>query len=178
MAMMQCSLQRTQNNWRLPCELAQDFAPVQNVLGQQAFHSRPWPSPRRSKIPITAAQKPELRVQCGPTSRSKPGCRERNFWMQRRSAKNRHSNSQTPAETKVREVSGRKSPQNRPIWRRLGKWWFAKTGWWWKQSYANPSPSNSLLNRERTGKFLLFLAALSVFGDHCDLNSSTCCRFP
>jgi len=23
-----------------------------------------------------------------------------------------------------------------------------------------------------------FLAALSVFGDNCDLNSSTCCRFP
>ena len=26
-------------------------------------------------------------MQCGPTSCSKPGCRERNFWMQRQSAK-------------------------------------------------------------------------------------------
>src|SRR5713226_3231204 len=98
--------------------------------------------------------------------------------MQRRSAKNRHSNSQTPAETKIRERIRRKSPQKRAIRRRAGNVRFAETGWWWKQSYANPSPSNSLLNRERTGKFLLFLAALSVFGDHCDLNSSTCCRFP
>ena len=33
------------------------------------------------------------------------GRRERNFWMQRRSAKNRHSNARTPAETRIRELS-------------------------------------------------------------------------
>src|SRR6266404_6479364 len=84
------------------------------------------------------------------------GRRERKFWMQRRSAKNRHSNARTPAETKIRELSGRKSRQKRAIRRRAGNVRFAETGWWWAQSYANPSPSNSLLNRERTGKFLLF----------------------
>src|SRR5258707_10927086 len=35
--------------------------------------------------------------------------------MQRRSAKNRHSNARTPAETKIRELSGRKSRQKRAI---------------------------------------------------------------
>src|SRR5258705_8677260 len=40
------------------------------------------------------------------------GRRERKFWMQRRSAKNRHSNARTPAETKIRELSGRKSRRN------------------------------------------------------------------
>src|SRR5712675_3698028 len=77
------------------------------------------------QIPITAAQKSELRVQCGPTSRSKPGCWERNFWMQRQGAKNHHEKGRMPAETKVREASGRKSPQKPPIWRRLGKGRFA-----------------------------------------------------
>ncbi len=28
-----------------------------------------------------------------------------------------------------------------------------KSGWWWTQSQANPSPPNSLLNREKTGNF-------------------------
>jgi hypothetical protein len=49
--------------------------------------------------------------------------------MQRQGAKNHHEKGRTPAETKVREASGRKSPQKRPIWRRLGKVWFAETGW-------------------------------------------------
>src|SRR5260221_3793002 len=50
--------------------------------------------------------------------------------MQRRSAKNRHSNARTPAETKIREPSGRKSPQKRAIRRRAGNVRFAETGWW------------------------------------------------
>src|SRR5258705_3855470 len=50
--------------------------------------------------------------------------------MQRRSAKNRHSNGRTPAETKIREPSGRKSPQKRAIRRRAGNVRFAETGWW------------------------------------------------
>src|SRR5258705_2762971 len=60
--------------------------------------------------------------------------------MQRRSAKNRHSNARTPAETKMRELSGRKSPQKRAIRRRAGNARFAKTGWWCAQSDTNPSP--------------------------------------
>src|SRR5258707_14830877 len=59
--------------------------------------------------------------------------------MQRRSAKNRHSTGRTPAETKIREPSGRKSPQKRAIRRRTGNVRFAETGWWCAQSYANPS---------------------------------------
>src|SRR6266850_6281830 len=54
--------------------------------------------------------------------------------MQRRSAKNRHSNARTPAETKIRELSGRKSPQKRAIRRRAGNVQFAETGWWRMQS--------------------------------------------
>src|SRR5258707_13370178 len=42
--------------------------------------------------------------------------------MQRQSAKHQWS------ETKTREVSGRKSPQKRPIWRRIGTGRFAETG--------------------------------------------------
>jgi hypothetical protein len=34
--------------------------------------------------------------------------------MQRQGAKNSHSNALTPAETKSRQLSGRKSPQKRP----------------------------------------------------------------
>jgi hypothetical protein len=34
----------------------------------------------------------------------KPGRRERNFWIQRRGAKNRYQNARTLAETKIREV--------------------------------------------------------------------------
>src|SRR6266404_8202136 len=53
---------------------------------------------------------------------------------------NRHSNARTPAETKIRELSGRKSPQKRAIRRRAGNVRFAETGWWCVQSHANPSP--------------------------------------
>src|SRR5712671_4227603 len=60
--------------------------------------------------------------------------------MQRRSAKNRHSNARTPPETKIRELSGRKSPQKRAIRRRAGNVRFAETGWWRAQSDTNRSP--------------------------------------
>jgi hypothetical protein len=61
------------------------------------------------------------------------GCRERNFLMRRQGAKNRPKNVRTPPETKIRELSGRKSPRKRPIWRRIGNLRFARTGWWsWK----------------------------------------------
>src|SRR5258708_14174801 len=41
---------------------------------------------------------------------------------------------------KIREMSGRKSPQKRPIWRCAGNTRFARTGWWCAQSDTNPSP--------------------------------------
>src|SRR5258706_10238661 len=69
------------------------------------------------------------------------GRRERNFWMQRRSAKNRHSNARTPAETKMRELSGRKSPQKRAIRRRAGNARFAETEWWAHQG-SNLGPAD------------------------------------
>jgi len=64
---------------------------------------------------ITVAQKSEWRLQVRPESAPEPRRRERDFWTQRRNAKNGHSNELTPAETKSRELSGRKSPQKRPI---------------------------------------------------------------
>src|SRR5258708_13422031 len=60
--------------------------------------------------------------------------------MQRQGAKSRHQNARTPAETKIREMSGRKCPQKRPILRRAGSARFAETGWWCAQSDANRSP--------------------------------------
>src|SRR5258708_615147 len=69
----------------------------------------------------------------------KPSRRERNFWMRRQAAQNRHQTTSTLAETQVREISGRKSAQKRPVWRCVGNAWFARTGWWCAQSYANPS---------------------------------------
>ena len=70
----------------------------------------------------------------------KPGRRERNFWMRRQGAKFSRQNERTRTETKIREMSGRKSPQKRLIWPRIENLRFAKTGWWCAQSDANPSP--------------------------------------
>src|SRR5258705_9033532 len=50
------------------------------------------------------------------------------------------TNARTPTETKIQELSTRKSAQKRPIWRRVGNAWFARTGWWCAQSDTNPSP--------------------------------------
>ena len=66
--------------------------------------------------------------------------------MRRQGAKNRHSNARTLTETRTRELSGQKSAQKRPIWRRIGNVWFARAGWWCVQSHTNRSPTqNSLL---------------------------------
>ncbi len=178
MAMMQCSFQRTQNNWRLPCELAQDFAPVQNVLGQQAFHSRPWPSPRRSKIPITAAQKPELRVQCGPTSRSKPGCRERNFWMQRQGTKNRHEKAVNACRDQSPGSKWPEIPAESPYLASTREMVVCEDWMVVEAVLCEPVSIKFPAKQGKNREIPSFLAALSVFGDHCDLNSSTCCRFP
>jgi hypothetical protein len=54
------------------------------------------------------------------------------------------------------EVSGRKSPQKRPIRRRTGNGRFAETGWWCAQSDTNRSPGgNSLLTGNFTGNFAI-----------------------
>src|ERR1700680_4572557 len=81
------------------------------------------PGPRSR---ITAAQKLGIRLQPRSDFALQHGRRERNFWMQRRSARNRHSTARMPAETKIREMRGRKSPQKRTIWRRGGNLRFAE----------------------------------------------------
>ena len=48
---------------------------------------------------------------------------------------------------KIREMSGRKSPQKRPIWRCAGNTRFSRTGWWCAQSDTNPSPCYLAKNR-------------------------------
>ncbi len=60
--------------------------------------------------------------------------------MRRQAVKNRHQNGGAFTETKIREMSGRKSPQKRTISRRAGNARFARTGWWCAQSDTNPSP--------------------------------------
>jgi hypothetical protein len=52
------------------------------------------------------AQKSELRPQIRSDFALTAGSRERNFWMQRQGAKNRHQNARAPTETKIRELSG------------------------------------------------------------------------
>src|SRR5260370_13640881 len=68
--------------------------------------------------PNYGSAKPGIRRQRRSDFALKSGRRERNFWMRRQGAKNSRQNARTPAETKIREVRGRKSPQKRPIWRR------------------------------------------------------------
>src|SRR6266852_536271 len=77
---------------------------------------------QQKKVGITAAYLSGF----APT----PGRRERNFRLQRQSVEIRHSKTSTLKETRIGELSGRKAPQKRPIWRRLGNMRFAKAGWW------------------------------------------------
>jgi hypothetical protein len=65
-------------------------------------------------------------------------------------------------------------PRNALFGSRIGNVRFAKTGWWCAQSHTNPSPLNSLLNRERTGKFPVFQGILAILGANYDVNSGTC----
>src|SRR5258706_5356693 len=81
------------------------------------------------------------------------------------------------AETKIQEVSGRKSPQKRPIRSRIGNVRFAKTGWWCAQSHANRSrpasptcyspapviPCYLRFFRDKESCLLLWAAARSMF---------------
>ena len=66
---------------------------------------------------------------------------ERNFWMRRQDAKIATKMREPPAETKIRELSDRKSPQKGPIWRRIGNVRFAETGWWAHQG-SNLGPDD------------------------------------
>src|SRR5258705_3859698 len=64
--------------------------------------------------PNYGSAKPGIRRQRRSDFALKSGRRERNFWMRRQGAKNSRQNARTPAETKIREVRGRKSPQKGP----------------------------------------------------------------
>ena len=75
-----------------------------------------------------------------PASGRRKPCRgERNFWMQRREAKNRPERPQVSPETERAQRYLRKSPQKRPIWSGRRDLRFRRTGWW------RPSGPNWLL---------------------------------
>src|SRR6266404_593845 len=86
-----------------------------------------------SKIPNCGSAKPQIRA----LKAQPPGTE---FLDAETGRQNSCQNARTPGETKIREMSGRKSRQKRPIWRRIGNVRFAETGWWCAQSHANPSP--------------------------------------
>ena len=65
---------------------------------------------------------------------------ERNFWMQRRSAKNGHSNARTLRRDPNPGTEWPEIPTERAIRCRAGKARFAETGWWCAQSDTNRSP--------------------------------------
>src|SRR6266481_9539993 len=66
-----------------------------------------------SRIPDCGSAKPRLRAL-----KAKPPGTE--FLDAETGRQNSRQNARTPGETKIREMSGRKSPQKRPIWRRIG----------------------------------------------------------
>src|SRR5258705_5137099 len=82
------------------------------ALGTSAIH-RIIPCSGRPKVPKYGGSKVGIPGVVRSNLALSHGRRDRKFWMQRRSAKNRNSNARTPAETKIRELSGRKSPQKR-----------------------------------------------------------------
>src|SRR5665647_2043525 len=89
---------------------------------------------------LLSPESPSFRAAEQIIRRLKSGRRERNFWMQRREAKNRPKRPLVPAETERPERYQRISPQKRPIWSLPGSPWFGRTGWWCAQSDTNPSP--------------------------------------
>jgi hypothetical protein len=68
--------------------------------------------------------------------------------MQRQGAKNHRQSGPAPAETKHKEMSGRKSPQKGLILRCTGNVRFAKTGWW-RHSGTNWRPTTQSSNQSR-----------------------------
>jgi hypothetical protein len=81
---------------------------------------------------------------------SKPCRRERNFWMQRREAKNRPERPQGSPETERGKRYRPKSPQKRPIRSRRMDLRFRRTGWWCAQSSETGLEHR---NREFFGNF-------------------------
>src|ERR1039457_6203735 len=65
---------------------------------------------------LLSSESPSVRAAEQIIRRLKSGRRERNFWMQRREAKNRPKRPLMPAETERPERYRRISPQKRPIW--------------------------------------------------------------
>ena len=122
------------------------------------------------------AQKPEfLRVGRGPACAELqlPGTE---FWMQRRSAKNRHSNTRTHAETKICELGGRKSRQKRPIWRRSGNVRFARDGWW--RCYERVSATQFPAIRENNREFCEIGVRGAGPANYFHENSKSCRQIP
>src|SRR6267154_722441 len=72
-----------------------------------------------SRIPDCGSAKPRIRA----LKAQPPGTE---FLDAETGRQNSRQNARTPGETKIREMSGRKSPQKRPIWRRIGNAWFAR----------------------------------------------------
>src|SRR6266446_8750505 len=73
-----------------------------------------------SRIPDCGSAKPRLRA----LKAQPPGTE---FLDAETGRQNSRQNARTPGETKIREMSGRKSPQKRPIWCRIGNVRFART---------------------------------------------------
>jgi hypothetical protein len=101
---------RTYKEWR---ELGISKRMACHVAEYFNIPQRKGTSPARTLNMV--AQRSELRPQIRSDLALKAGSRERNFWMQRQGAKNRNQNARTPPETKIRESTGRKCPQKRPI---------------------------------------------------------------
>jgi hypothetical protein len=127
------------------------FGAPMNFENRPTHSLRPYPGNARTHSPKHWSPQiygsaPVKRLQLRSDFALNPGRRERNFWMQRQGAKNGHSNALTPAETKSREQSGRKSPQKRAIWRRLRNVRFARAGWW-RHSGTNWGPTTQSSNQ-------------------------------
>src|SRR5258705_4346421 len=112
--------------------------PTGNLRRSDSIRNRLQPRPKvpnygGPKVGITGA------VRCNFVLKARlPGTE---FLDAETERQNRHSNARTSAETKIQEVSGRKSPQKCPIRSRIGNVRFAKTGWWCAQSDTNWSPT-------------------------------------
>src|SRR5258706_611916 len=101
-----------------------------------------------------AATAPGLRAQARP-----PGTE---FLDAETGRQKSSTNARTPTETKIQELSTRKSAQKRPIWRRVGNAWFARTGWWCVQSDTNRSPRQNCNNREKYREKREYIRKLAV----------------
>src|SRR5712672_2755671 len=123
-----------------------------------------FPSPRRDQRAGSLRRSGSIRSNCsaGPRSRisavqtrnaaaTAPGLRAQarppgtEFLDAETGRQKSSTNARTPTETKIQELSTRKSAQKRPIWRRVGNAWFERTGWWCAQSNETGLQAN---NRE------------------------------